>query len=72
MGGESSTNEDKWNAYRLLVEKPEGKRPLGRPRRRWAGLDTRTRVRVLDIHLAGDKNYEREQNIHNFGITLFF
>jgi hypothetical protein len=23
------------NAYRLLVEKPEGKRPLGRPRRRW-------------------------------------
>jgi hypothetical protein len=23
------------NACRLLVEKPEGKRPLGRPRRRW-------------------------------------
>jgi hypothetical protein len=23
------------NAYRTLVEKPEGKRPLGRPRRRW-------------------------------------
>jgi hypothetical protein len=23
------------NAYRLLVEKPEGKRPLGRSRRRW-------------------------------------
>jgi hypothetical protein len=22
-------------AYRLLVEKPEGRRPLGRPRRRW-------------------------------------
>jgi hypothetical protein len=21
--------------YRILVEKPEGKRPLGRPRRRW-------------------------------------
>jgi hypothetical protein len=21
----------KWNAYRTLVEKPEGKRPLGRP-----------------------------------------
>jgi hypothetical protein len=26
---------DKGNAYRLLVRKPEGKRPLGRPRRRW-------------------------------------
>jgi hypothetical protein len=23
------------NAYRLLVEKPEGKRPLERPRLRW-------------------------------------
>jgi hypothetical protein len=21
--------------YKILVEKPEGKRPLGRPRRRW-------------------------------------
>jgi hypothetical protein len=26
---------EKWNAYRLLVGKPEGKRPLGRPRRKW-------------------------------------
>jgi hypothetical protein len=25
----------KRNAYRLLVGKPEGKRPLGRARRRW-------------------------------------
>jgi hypothetical protein len=28
--------EEKRNAYRLLVGKPEGKRPLGRPRRKWA------------------------------------
>jgi hypothetical protein len=26
---------EKINAYRLLVGKPEGKRPLGKPRRRW-------------------------------------
>jgi hypothetical protein len=26
---------EKRNAYRLLVGKPEGKRPLGRLRRRW-------------------------------------
>jgi hypothetical protein len=25
----------KRNAYRILVGKPEGKRPLGRPRLRW-------------------------------------
>jgi len=26
--------EERW-VYRVLVGKPEGKRPLGRPRRRW-------------------------------------
>jgi hypothetical protein len=35
MGGPCSTNGEKRNAYRLLVGKPEGKRPLGRQRRRW-------------------------------------
>jgi hypothetical protein len=35
MGGLCSTNGEKRNAYRLLVGKPEGKRPLGRPRHRW-------------------------------------
>jgi hypothetical protein len=35
MGGSCSTNGEKTNAYRLLVGKPEGRRPLGRPRRRW-------------------------------------
>jgi hypothetical protein len=30
-----STNGEKRNAYRILVGKPEEKRPLGRPRRRW-------------------------------------
>jgi hypothetical protein len=28
---------EKRNSYRILVGKPEGKRPLGRPRRRWVG-----------------------------------
>jgi hypothetical protein len=34
MGRTCSTNE-KRNGYRLFVGKPEGRRPLGRPRRRW-------------------------------------
>jgi hypothetical protein len=28
-------NGENRNVYRLLVGKPEGKRPLGRPRRMW-------------------------------------
>jgi hypothetical protein len=26
---------EEWNAYRILVGKPEGRMQLGRPRRRW-------------------------------------
>jgi hypothetical protein len=33
---------DKRSAFWLLVRKPEGKRPLGRPRRRW--IDVRLRI----------------------------
>jgi hypothetical protein len=35
MGGACSTNGEERNAYSILVGNPEGKRPLGRPRRRW-------------------------------------
>jgi hypothetical protein len=35
MGGAYSNNGEKRNAYRILVGRLEGKRLLGRPRRRW-------------------------------------
>jgi hypothetical protein len=35
MGRGCSTNGENRNTYRLLGEKPEGKRPLGRPKRSW-------------------------------------
>jgi hypothetical protein len=35
MGRACSTDGAKRNAYSILVGKPEGKRPLGRQRRRW-------------------------------------
>jgi hypothetical protein len=35
MGRVCSTNGGKMNAYRIWVGNPVGKRPLGRPRRRW-------------------------------------
>jgi hypothetical protein len=40
------------NAYRILVGKPEGKRPLGRPRRRW--MDN-IKIDLREIGLDGMK-----------------
>jgi hypothetical protein len=37
------------NAYRLLVGKPEGKKPLGRPRRRW--LD-KIRMNLVEVRVV--------------------
>jgi hypothetical protein len=33
--GHAARMGPKRDAYRLLVEKPEGRKPLGKPRRRW-------------------------------------
>jgi hypothetical protein len=39
---------EKRNVYRLLVGKPEGKGPLGRPRRRWIDY---IKIDLLEIRL---------------------
>jgi hypothetical protein len=49
MGGACSTNGEKRNTYRMFVGKPEGRGPLGRPRRRW--LDN---VRMDLVEVGGD------------------
>jgi hypothetical protein len=60
MGMACSANGAKRNAYRILVGKPEGKRPLGRPRGRWAN-NTKMGLREIGwggmdwIHLAQDR-----------------
>ena len=47
-------------AYRVLMGKPEGKRPLGRPRRRWVdniGMDLQVGCGYVDwIGLAQDRD----------------
>jgi len=35
MGGACSTMRERRGVYRVLVGKPEGERPLGRPSRKW-------------------------------------
>jgi hypothetical protein len=40
---------EKRNVYRLLIGKPEGKRPLGTPRHRWIG---NIKMDLLEIGLS--------------------
>jgi hypothetical protein len=55
---------EKRNAYKILVEKPEGKRSLGRPRRRWVD-NIKMDVREIGwdgmdwIYLAEDRDQWR-------------
>jgi hypothetical protein len=46
LAGHAARMGDKRNAYRLLVGKPEGRRPLGRSRRRWVDNMTIDLVKV--------------------------
>jgi hypothetical protein len=55
---------EKMNAYRLLVAKPEGKRPLARSRRKWVNnirVDLREIgcVGTVWIDLAEDRDWWR-------------
>ena len=56
--------EECWSAFKILTVKPIGKRPLGRPRRRW---EDNIRMDLEDIGInvgnwvdsAQDRNYWR-------------
>jgi hypothetical protein len=61
MGGSCSTYGEKRGIYRVLVGKPEVKRPLGRKRRRWKdnikmGLQEVGCVGMDWIELAEDRD----------------
>ena len=61
MGGACSAYGERRSVYWLLVGKPEGKRPLGGPRRRWEDnteMDIQeVRCRGMDwIELAQDRD----------------
>jgi hypothetical protein len=51
---------EKGNAYRIFVGTPEGKRPLGRPRRRWVNnIKMVLRERIDWIDLDQNRDYWR-------------
>jgi hypothetical protein len=62
MGRTCSKHGAKRNAYRVLVGKPEGKRPLGRSRRRW---EDNIKMDLRDIGWGGmdwtDFTQDRDQ-----------
>ena len=54
MGGACSVYGERRGVYRVLVGKPEGKRPLGRSRRRW---EDKIKMWGMDwIDLAQDRD----------------
>jgi hypothetical protein len=65
---ELSTHK-KRNAYRILVGKPEGKRPLGRIRRRWEEDNIKMDLREIGwggmdwINLAQDRTQWRASEL---------
>jgi hypothetical protein len=53
------------NAYKFLVGKPEGKRPHGRPRRRWKNNIKKDLWEIVFrggdlIHLAQNRDWRRD------------
>jgi hypothetical protein len=45
LAGHAACMEAKRNAYRILVNRPEGKRQPGRPKRRWVNIKMNLRER---------------------------
>jgi hypothetical protein len=60
MSGTCSTNGDKRNAYRILVGKPDGKRSLRRPRRRWVD---NIKIYLIEIPWGGMDWIDLAQNM---------
>jgi hypothetical protein len=50
MGGACSSCGERRGVYRVLVGKPEGKRPLGRPRHKW---EDNIRMDLQDVGYGG-------------------
>jgi hypothetical protein len=58
MGRACNTNGERKNTYRILVGKPEGRRPLGRPRPRWVD---NIKMDFREIEWVGMEWIDRDQ-----------
>jgi hypothetical protein len=70
-----STNREKRNAYRILVGKPEGNRPLGRQRRRWVD-NIKMNLREIGWNNMGNepsgsiKCWKVLEQLHNWQLSM--
>ena len=63
MGGACSTYGERRGVYRVLVGKPEGKRPLGKPRRRW---EDNIKMGLQEVRCGGMDWIELAQNRYSW------
>jgi hypothetical protein len=59
MGGACCKYGERRGAYRILVGRPEGSKPLGRPRRRW---ENNVKMYLQDVGWGGMDWIELTQN----------
>jgi hypothetical protein len=50
---------EKRNAYRILVGKPDGRRPLGKPRRRWVDNNK------MDLKEIGQQQFSSQSTMYS-------
>ena len=67
MGGICSAYGEKRGVYRVLVGKPEGKRPLGRPRLRW---EDNIRMDLQELGYGGMDWIELAQDRDRWRVSL--
>ena len=57
--GHIARMEESWNAFKILLVKPTGKRPLGRPREDNIRMDLKEVCTNVWVDLAQDRDYWR-------------
>jgi hypothetical protein len=63
LSGHVARIGEKRNAYRILVGKPEGKRPLGRPRRKWVDNIKMGHMGLMASHVSWSETEKESEHL---------